>query len=103
MSQYVLFGVVLCLQKSDHCQEPEPPTLVSEPEPEPELRPAKKPRRGGRRVKSAAMVSDDAIDDVFTPPPLADPEVVDPAASARQKVNSEWSEAEKGELEYFSF
>lgn len=77
--------------------------MASEPEPEPELRPAKKPRRGGRRVKSAAMVSDDAVDDTFTPPPLADPEVVDPAASARQKVNSEWSEAEKGEVEHSPF
>ncbi|KAJ4490241.1 hypothetical protein J3R30DRAFT_3420198 [Lentinula aciculospora] len=74
--------------------QPEP-----EPEPEPELesesRPAKKPRRGGRRVKSAAMVSDDINEEMATPPPLINYEVADPAYIARQKVNSDWSEAEK--------
>ncbi|KAF5389547.1 hypothetical protein D9757_004165 [Collybiopsis confluens] len=67
---------------------------ISEPEPELEPRPTKKPRRNGRRVKSAAMVSDDFTEDSSTPPPV-DPGLTDPAYIARQKVNSEWGELEK--------
>ncbi|KAJ3769032.1 hypothetical protein FB446DRAFT_749599 [Lentinula raphanica] len=78
--------------------QPEPET---NPEPEPEIeseiepRPTKKARRGGRRVKSAAMVSDDLNEEKSTPPPMINHEIADPAYIARQKVNSDWSEAEK--------
>ncbi|KAJ3782907.1 hypothetical protein GGU10DRAFT_362439 [Lentinula aff. detonsa] len=82
-------------EPSEEVQVQQEPEIELEYEVEAGLRPAKRPRRGGRRVKSAAMVSDDPNEEVSTPLPIINHAVADPAYIARQKVNSGWLETEK--------